>query len=53
MSLSKKILSAPWPLMQMQTPSLSPAGANKTRGAATKNQLNTVIAACDEKQKEQ
>jgi hypothetical protein len=28
-------------------------GANKTRGAAIKNQLNTEIAACDKKQKEQ
>jgi hypothetical protein len=34
---------------------LSPpeAGANKIRGAAIKNQLNTEIAACDKKQKEQ
>jgi hypothetical protein len=30
-----------------------PAGANKTRDAAIKNQLNTEIAACDKKQKEQ
>jgi hypothetical protein len=29
------------------------AGANKTRGATIKNQLNTEIAACDKKQKEQ
>jgi hypothetical protein len=29
------------------------AGANKTRGAAIKNQLNTEIAACDKKQKAQ
>jgi hypothetical protein len=28
-------------------------GANKTRGAAIKNQLNAEIAACDKKQKEQ
>jgi hypothetical protein len=28
-------------------------GANKTRGAAIKSQLNTEIAACDKKQKEQ
>jgi hypothetical protein len=32
-----------------------PSGANidKTRGAAIKNQLNTEMAACDKKQKEQ
>jgi hypothetical protein len=29
------------------------AGANKTRGAAIKNQLNTEKAACDKNQEEQ
>jgi hypothetical protein len=40
-------------LIKPAGPRASLAGANKTRGAAIKNQLNTEIAACDKKQKEQ
>jgi hypothetical protein len=42
----KKSLDAPWVKGQCQWLATA-AGANKTRGAAIKNQLNTEIAACD------